>query len=65
MPEENNAKKWYLSKTIWFNLISAIAAILAYYGFELSPEEIGMIAYFLVIVGNLILRAVTKEAVIL
>ena len=51
-------KKWYLSKTFWINAIALIALLVQNsYGFVISPEEQGAI----IVVINLILRAVTKE----
>jgi len=52
------SKKWYLSKTLWVNII-AIAALIAQaqLGFVMSGEE--QVAILAVI--NLILRVVTKE----
>jgi hypothetical protein len=56
MSEEK--KKWYKSKTFWVNVI-AFSAMLAqtYYGFLIAPEEQAAI----IVVANLVLRAVTKE----
>ena len=51
-------KKWYLSKTLWINLIALGALIAqAYNGFIISPEE--QLALLAVI--NLIIRLATKE----
>lgn len=51
-------KKWYLSKTLWINLI-AMGALIAqvYNGFIISPEE--QLAILAVI--NLAVRLITKE----
>lgn len=50
-------KSWYLSKTIWFNAIAAIAILLqTRYGFVIDLEaQSGILA-----VVNLILRVITK-----
>jgi len=51
-------KKWIRSKTLWINIISIAAIIIqAKYGFIIAPEE----EMGILIVINLILRAVTKE----
>jgi len=51
-------KKWYLSKTMWVNLITFVALLVqSVYGFVISPEEQAAI----LVIINLILRAVTKE----
>jgi hypothetical protein len=54
-------KKWYRSKTIWFNIVSTII-----YGIEtfagtgfISPE----VAVFILTIGNATLRIITKEAI--
>ncbi len=53
-------KKWYTSKTLWFNAVSAIAVFVqTQYGFVISPEMQGLI-----ITGvNAILRLITTKAV--
>ena len=63
MPTQNNGKKWYLSKTIWFNILTLLASILAYYGINIPSDEIGPLTSLIVIFGNIILRGVTKEPV--
>jgi len=51
-------KKWYLSKTLWINLVAAIALIAQlHFGFIVSPEE--QLAILTLI--NLAVRIVTKE----
>ena len=55
-------KPFYLSKTLWANVISFVALQLGgQFGVEFSEGEVG--AFFLVL--NSILRAVTKGAVTL
>ena len=46
-------KKWYLSKTLWANLI----ALVSVFGLEVTPEETTAI----LAVVNIILRIITKE----
>jgi hypothetical protein len=60
----NEIKKWYTSKTFWFNIITAILAILA------MPEVLAIIPveylkYIAAIgvIGNIILRFKTIEAI--
>jgi hypothetical protein len=51
-------KKWYLSKTLWANLIAAIGTFTAaQFGIEISAEMVVTILTVL----NVILRAITKE----
>lgn len=52
------AKKWYLSRTIWVNLIAFAALLLkSEAGIELTSEETAGI----LVVLNLILRMITKQ----
>jgi len=57
-------KRWYQSKTVIINIISLCAMILAYYGFNLTQEEISQIASFVIIFINIILRFITKEPIV-
>ena len=53
-------KKWWLSKTLWVNLISIIAVILAgRTEFKISSE----VQLQILAVINIILRLVTKEEI--
>jgi len=56
------AKKWYESKTLWFNVLALVVAVAANYGYtgEL-PSEWGLFVPVIVIIINLILRLVTKQ----
>ena len=54
------SKAWYQSKTLWLNLIAALAgAVQTFTGFVIDIEAQGAI----LIVLNIILRLVTKSAV--
>jgi len=54
----DRTKKWYLSKTLWINVIALAAMLIqSYYGFIIGAEEQAAI----IVVANLILRAVTGE----
>ena len=53
-------KKWYISKTVWLNVLATIAIIAqAQYGFVLAPEVQGYVLTGL----NFLLRLITKEKV--
>lgn len=56
-----DSKKWYLSKTIWVNLVAAAALIVQSIGgatwFDLEVQGA------ILVIVNLILRLVTKQAV--
>ena len=57
-----SAKKWYASKTLWFNGLALVAAVVANYGYtgEL-PADWAVFVPGIVIVINLVLRLVTKQ----
>ena len=48
-------KKFYLSKTLWVNLIAIVGLI--FFGGELNPEVVTMILAGI----NMVLRLITKE----
>ena len=62
MSEE--VKHWYVSKTLWFNVLAVVATIATGLGYtgEVSQE---LTPYMPVIQGaiNIILRFITKQAV--
>jgi len=54
----HSGKPFYLSKTLWVNIIAcATIMIQARYGFIVSPELQGVA----LVIINIILRAITKE----
>jgi len=61
-------KKWYQSKTLWFNAVAFILAVgipvLGQFGFtgELSPE-LGIFVVPVIALVNLVLRFLTKEPI--
>jgi len=57
-------KKWYLSKTFWFNVVALVLAVLEQYGYTgVLPAEWEPLVPVLIIVVNLVLRFVTKEPI--
>ena len=56
-------KGWYASKTIWFNILSLVAAIGALKGLHLNAEDITMLAAGVSTAGNIWLRFRTNTAV--
>ena len=51
-------KKWYASKTLWVNLLLLVGVVAqTQFGFEVTAEEQGAV----IVIVNLILRAVTKQ----
>ena len=57
-------KKWYLSKTLWFNLVALVIAVLANYGYvgEL-PEDWQVFVAPIIALVNFVLRLLTKEPI--
>jgi hypothetical protein len=56
-------KRWYKSKTVWINVLTLIAMILATVGAWAEMQDMApQIAYALAIV-NVLLRFVTSESV--
>jgi len=59
------AKSWYLSKTLWFNILALLAMVATAFGFaDFKPDtwvmEVGTIIILLI---NIILRLYTSRAV--
>ena len=54
-------KKFYKSKTFWFNLLTLVVMVAAGFGFtEFDPDtEVGAIAIGVVAIINLVLRSMT------
>ena len=61
----NPSKKWYASKTIWFNVIFTVLTILSnslpalQAQFQITPEVYAMIAGFV----NIVSRAITSSPI--
>jgi hypothetical protein len=58
-----NAKVWWMSKTIWVNLIALIGSLVISYGID--PAKWAEISTVLIAVANLVLRLFTKEEIAL
>ena len=57
-------KKWYTSKTLWFNSLALFAVVAGSFGFSGElPAEWAVFVPAIVAVINVILRLVTKEPV--
>lgn len=56
-------KGWYASKTIWFNILSLIAAIAALKGLNLDAQDVATIAAAASTLGNIWLRARTSTPI--
>lgn len=57
-------KPWYRSKTVWFNVLTGVVAVAAYFGYVEDPETTARVEQVLpviVTVVNLILRFSTKR----
>ena len=58
----NGTKKWYLSKTLWFNVAAFVAAVLASFGYTgaLPDDWLPFVVPALAII-NAILRLITNK----
>lgn len=58
-------KKWYESKTIWFNVLALVVIIANAFGFVgFAPtEDVTELAGTAVVVINLILRFITNQGI--
>jgi hypothetical protein len=60
-------KPWYASKTIWFNALTILCAVAAFYGWTPDQKLTGTVAGMLVAASpivNLVLRFMTKKAIV-
>ena len=59
------AKPFYLSKTIWFNVILPVVAWAAYKltGADMPPDVAASLLGIVQTVGNIILRLITKQPI--
>lgn len=57
-------KSWYLSKTLWVNVLAGIAAVTGAFGLDLglTPETQTAIVGGVMAIVNIVLRAVTTTA---
>lgn len=56
-------KKWYESKTLWFNMLGGVAALFGAdgaFGHVFSPEEVGATLG----IGNILLRLFTNKGLV-
>ena len=60
-------KKFYESKTFWFNVLALLVTVAGYYGFaDFKPSpDMNAYAVTLVAIVNLILRMVTDKGITL
>lgn len=60
-----NAKPWYASRTLWFNIVSlvvAVAGVLLDPQLALSPAVMTTLTV-VITVGNMVLRALTNQPI--
>ena len=58
------AKKWYASKTLWFNIVAFAVIVLGAFGFTGEiPESWEVFVPIAVAAVNFLLRLVTKQPV--
>ena len=58
-------KPWYLSKTIWANIVAALLTFGSIAGLDLglTPEDQAQLVAGVLVVVNIVLRFVTNEAI--
>ena len=58
--------KWYLSKTLWVNVVSAVAALAGVFNFDLglTPEVQATVGTTVLALANVLLRLTTKTAIV-
>jgi len=59
-------KSWYLSKTVWFNLLTLTFSVLAIFGgieLGVSDDEVNSISIAAVAVANIVLRFLTAKPI--
>lgn len=56
-------KKWYQSKTLWFNIIGLVVAAAAEFSNAFPNGQVAKIAGIVLTVGNIILRLITTTAI--
>ena len=49
-------KGWYASRTVWFNIISLVAALAALKGFNLDANDVVQLSIMVSTLGNIWLR---------
>jgi hypothetical protein len=55
-------KKWYLSKTFWFNIVAFVVAVLGSFGYTGEiPDEWGQFVLPVVFLINVILRFISNK----
>lgn len=56
-------KKWFESKTVWFNIIGLIVAAAGEFTNAFPSGQVAKIAGFVLTIGNIILRLLTHTAI--
>ena len=56
-------KKWYLSKTLWFNIIGLVVAAAGEFTNAFPSGQVAKIAGFVLTIGNIILRLLSHTAI--
>jgi len=58
----NGSKKWYMSRTLWFNVVAFVVAVLAAFGYEGALPD-GWVPFVVPVVTiiNTLLRLVTNK----
>lgn len=61
----NDTKSWYLSKTLWVNIIAGIATVSTAFGLDLGldPDKQVALVGGIMAVANIVLRLITSAPV--
>ena len=60
------SKKWYVSKTLWTNVVAGIAAVSTAFGLELGLDaetQVAIVGGVMALI-NIVLRLVTKNRIV-
>lgn len=66
--DNSNTKKWYTSKTVWFNALTVLVTVATFFGYvpgdyQHTANQVSTALVFLVPLVNIVLRAVTTKAI--
>jgi hypothetical protein len=57
-------KKWYTSKTLWFNALSFVAAVLALMSADPAFQHLAPYTVLALAFVNILLRVITSEKIV-
>lgn len=57
------SKKWWQSKTLWFNIIGLVLALAGELSKAFPSGQVAQISAFVLTIGNIILRLITTQPI--